>query len=247
MSEPYRLYYWNALPGRGEPVRLVLEEAGAAYVDVARLPAEDGGTNAAVVGARRGALGGIPPFAPPVLVDGELVLSQTAAICDYLARKHGLVPAGEGARANALQLLLSVMDVYAEAHDTHHPVATGQYYEDQRDAAIVAAAAFRGERLPAWLGYFERVIAASGGPWLLGAERSYPDLALALAVDGLAYAFPRATARVLADTPAVAALRDAAWALPRIAAYRSSSRRMPFNEDGIFRAYPELDDPSPGA
>jgi len=236
---PYRLYYWPGLPGRGEFVRLALEEAGAPYVDVGRLPASEGGGAGAVVAARKGALGGIPPFAPPILQAGDLVLAQTAAICAWIGERHGLVPADPEARAHAVQLQLTVMDLVAEAHDTHHPLAIGEYYEAQREAAVVKAAQFRKERMPAFLGYFKRVLAASGGPWLLGETRSYVDLSLFQVLSGLDYAFPQAYAR---EVPAeLQVLRQRVAALPNIAAYLLSSRRQAFNEHGIFRRYPELD------
>jgi glutathione S-transferase len=237
----YRLYYWPGLQGRGEFVRLALEEAGVPYVDVARLPAEQGGGAHAVVAARRGALGGIPPFAPPILQAGALVLAQTAAICTWIGEQHGLVPDDPAARAHANMLQLTIMDVVAEAHDTHHPLSVDQYYEEQRDAARVRAAAFRTSRLPTFFAWFDRVRVASGGPWLLGATRTYADLSFFQLLAGLEYAFPIAYAREVHKHPALAALRDRVAALPRIAAYLASDRRIPFNETGIFRRYPELD------
>jgi glutathione S-transferase len=237
---PYALYYWPSIPGRGEYVRLVLEQAGAAYVDVAR---REG--NGAVLAAVRGDLGGVPALAPPVLKDGELVIAQTANICAYLGIRHGLAPADDGGRAIALQLQLTIADLAAEAHDTHHPVGTGLYYEDQREEAKRAADSFRRQRIPKFLGYFERVLGASGGPWLLGEALTFPDLSLAHTVEGLRYAFPRAMSSFEDDIPGVVALAASVAALPRIAAYRASDRCLPFNENGLFRRYPELDDPSP--
>jgi hypothetical protein len=48
-------------------------------------------------------------------------------------------------------------------------------------------------------------------------------------------------------TPELLALRERVRELPRIAAYLASGRRMPFNQDGIFRRYPELDAPTRAA
>jgi len=236
----YELVYWPFLQGRGEFVRLVLEDAGAPYVDVARLPQSQGGGVQAVLDMRRDAAPGLRAFAPPYLRAGDVVLGQTAVICDWLAARHGLAGANEVQRLAARQLMLTILDVVDEAHDTHHPVASSLYFEDQRDAAIAAARAFTRERLPEWLDYFE-TIAPRGGHWLLGDRASYVDLALFQLVEGLEYAFPAAMARHASRAPAVLAVRDRVRARPRIASYLDSPRRLPFNEDGVFRHYPELD------
>lgn len=240
-SEAYDLYYWPMIPGRGEFVRLVLEEAGASYRDVARLPESEGGGMNPLMQFVRGERSGQPPYAPPILVHGDLVLAQTAALCAYLGEHHGLAPDDPGERKQALQLQLSIGDVSDEAHNTHHPVAVSLCYEDQKDAAQRAAKHFVDERLPRFLPYFERVLEQSGGPWLLGNALSYPDLSLFHLLEGLAYAFPNGLARASESTPRILALRDRVAARPRIAAYLASDRRMPFNEHGVFRRYPELD------
>jgi len=227
----YELYYWPTIQGRGEFVRLVLEEAGAHYDDVAR---GDGGTKKLMRVLKEKS--GVPPFAPPILRAGDLVIAQTANICAFLAARHGLVPNDEGSRAHALQLQLTIADLVAEAHDTHHPLSTGLYYEDQRPAALERSRAFREERMPKFLGYFDRAL---HGDHLLG-EFSYVDLSLFQALSGLEYAFPKAFQRVA--TPKLLALRDRIAERPRIAAYLASKRRIAFNEDGVFRKYPELDD-----
>lgn len=233
----YQLYYWPTIQGRGEFVRLVLEEAAAEYVDVARLPAAEGGGAPAILRVLRETTG-VAPFAPPILRDGARTLAQVATICAYLAEAHALVADDRTARAHASQLQLTLADLVAEVHDTHHPIATGSYYEDQRGEAIARSKAFREERLPKFLGYFERLL---HGDHLLGAF-SYVDLSLFQVLTGLEYAFPRAFARVTRDAPKLLALRDRVASRPRIAAYLSSPRRIPFNEQGIFRRYPELDD-----
>ena len=93
------------------------------------------------------------------------------------------------------------------------------------------------------LGYFEEVLRhnPAGDKHLVGARLSYPDLSLFQMVAGLRYAFPRAMARLERRIPRVVALHDRVAARPRIAAYLASERRIPFNEEGIFRHYPELD------
>lgn len=239
----YQLVYWPHLPGRGEPIRLLLEDAGVPYEDVARRPEAEGGGFQAVRDYLHGAGEGMPGFAPPYLIEGELRLSQMSAICGYLGPRHGLCPDDDAGRARALQLMLTVGDAMDEAHDTHHPVSSALYYEEQKAAALQAAGLFRTQRLPKWLGYFERVRSQSGGDYLMGAAASYPDLALFHLVEGLRFAFPRATARVLRDSPCVQALCATVAQRPRLSAYLRSPRRIPFNQDGIFRHYPELDDP----
>jgi len=241
MPVPYELYYWPEIPGRGEFVRLVLEEAGAPYVDVARRPRREGGGIEAVLAFYEGRYAGHPVFAPPVLKHGELVLAQTAAICHFLGRRHGLVPADEAGEAHALELQLTVADLVGEAHDTHHPISAALYYADQKPEARRRAAHFTKERIPRYLGYFERVLAHGGGGFLLGADLSHADLSLFQALEGLDYAFPRSFASASAARPRVCALRERVRARPRIAAYLASERREPFNQDGIFRRYPELD------
>ena len=240
-AAPYELYYWPNIPGRGEFVRLVLEEAGAAYRDVGRLSKKQGGGVEAVVQFWAGKNAGHPVFAPPVLKHGKLVVAQTAAICHYLGERHGLAPGGAAGALHALELQLTIADLVAEVHDTHHPISSALYYEDQKPAAKRRAANFVKERLPRFLGYFERVIGEAGGDWLVAAGFSHADLSLFQALEGLDYAFPRAFAKASQATPRVLALRERVRARPRIAAYLKSKRRMPFNQEGIFRRYPELD------
>src|SRR5687767_12890133 len=136
----YELYYWPTIQGRGEFVRLAFEEAGAAYVDVARLPASEGGGAAAIVALLRAEGPGLAPFAPPFVKAGDLVVAQTAAILQFLAPRLGLVPDDEAARVGAHQLQLTLADLVGEVHDTHHPIAVDEYYEDQKPEARRRAA-----------------------------------------------------------------------------------------------------------
>lgn len=236
----YELYYWPTIQGRGEFVRLALEEAGAEYVDVAR---RTGG-----IAAMQQFMGedaaAHPPFAPPFLKDGDVLIAQTANILLYLGRRHGLAPRDEVGRLWAHQLQLTIADVVDEAHDTHHPIASSLYYEDQKAEAHRRAADFIANRIPKYLGYFEQVIERNpqGDRHLVGRRISYCDLSLFQLVAGLRYAFPRAMARLEARFARVTALHDRIAARPRIAAYLQSARRIAFNEQGIFRHYPELDD-----
>uniref|UniRef100_UPI0005B29E53 glutathione S-transferase C-terminal domain-containing protein n=1 Tax=Methylobacterium sp. B34 TaxID=95563 RepID=UPI0005B29E53 len=181
------------------------------------------------------------PLAPPFLHDDDVVVGQSAAILLYLGPRLGRVGPSERDRIWTHQLQLTVADAVDEAHDTHHPVGVGLYYADQKAEALRRAAKFRHDRIPKYLGYFERVLAANGGRRLVGADLCYADLSLFQLVDGLLYAFPKATAAALRRTTQVARLHETVARRPRLAAYLASARRIPFNEDGIFRRYPELD------
>jgi glutathione S-transferase len=240
-KDRYELFYWPHIQGRGEFVRLVLEDAGAPYVDVARRPEGEGGGVGRVMAMREDAGEALLPFAPPILRVGETVLAQTALICDFLGRRLGLAPPDEAGRLAAMQLQLTVADVVQEAHDTHHPLGPMRYYEDQKDAAEKRAEAFLDGRMAQWLGYFETVLDRSGGEWLVGDAASHADLSVFQLLEGLAYAFPKAFAQLEGDIPKLRALRERVRARPGVAAYLASDRRIPFNEDGIFRHYPELD------
>jgi glutathione S-transferase len=236
----YELYYWAGIQGRGEFVRLALEEAAADYVDVAR----EAGGEGAMLRLLDGEEVERPPFAPPYLKAGRLVIAQTANILLYLGPRHDMVPASEAGRLWAHQLQLTIADLVDEAHDTHHPIASSLYYEDQRPESKRRTGDFLKSRVPKYLGYFEKVLGrnkARGGH-LIGARLSYPDLSLFQVVAGLRYAFPRAMARVEPKHPRVVALHDAVAGRPRIAGYLTSNRRIAFNQEGIFRRYPELDE-----
>ncbi len=233
----YELYYWPDIQGRGEFIRLALEEAGADYADVAR----GRGGNAALMKLLEASSAARPPFAPPILKAGKLVIAQTANILFYLGQRHRLAPAGESGRLWANQFQLTIADFLVEIHDTHHPIASSLYYEDQRGEAARRAVLFLKQRAPKFLNYFERAIAGNGGRFLAGAKLCYPDLSLFQIVAGMHYAFPRAMAGLEKNLPRVKELHDAVAARPRIKAYLASQRRIPFNRQGIFRNYPELD------
>jgi glutathione S-transferase len=237
----YELYYWPEIQGRGEFVRLALEDAGAEYSDVARSKA----------GMRRmlrwmgAAPSGTPtPFAPPFLRAGKLLLAQTSAILYYLGPRLGLTPSDAQSQLAALQYQLTIADFVGEAHDTHHPLGVGLYYEDQKREARTRAEQFIAGRMPKFLGYFERELRRKPKQrrgYVLGARHSYVDLSLFQVIEGLRYAFPKASARLERKLPHTVALHDRVAARPRVAAYLKSERRIPFNEHGIYRRYPELD------
>ncbi|MDE2230293.1 MAG: glutathione S-transferase [Alphaproteobacteria bacterium] len=231
----YELYYWPEIQGRGEFIRLALEEAGVDYVDVARTK---GGMSRMM---RLMEAGSQPPFAPPLLKAGKLVIAQAAMILFYLGGRHGLAPKDEAGRLWVHQCQLTLADFLVEIHDTHHPIASGLYYEDQKPEARRRAANFRADRLPKFLGYFDGILTRNPRGWLAGARLSYADLSLFQVVEGLAYAFPKAMARSKSRYPLIHALHDRVAVRPHIAAYLASERRIPLNEQGIFRHYPELD------
>jgi glutathione S-transferase len=234
----YELYYWPTIQGRGEFVRLALEAAGADYVDIAREP-ERGVP--AVMTLLNGETVKRPPYAPPFLKDGDLVIGQSALILHHLGAKLELAPGDEAGRLWTLQLQLTFTDFIKEVHDTHHPIASGLYYHEQKDEAARYTEEFWKTRVTKYLGYCERVLARNDGRHLAGDALSYADTSLFQIVTGLRYAFPQRMARIEKDWPRVVALRDAVEKQPRIAAYLASPRRIPFNEQGLFRRYPELD------
>ena len=225
----YRLYYWAEIQGRGEFIRLALEYAGANYVDVLRVSKKFSFPKK------------LTPFAMPYLIAGKRAIGQTANILQYLGPRLGLAPKDEAGRLWAHQLQLTIADWLVEVHDTHHPIGSGLYYEEQKPEARRRAADFLATRLPKYLDYFDGVLRRSRGSWLLGRRLTYPDLSLFQMLAGLRYAFPRTLARIEGTYPRVLAVHAAVSADPRLAAYFTSGRRIPFNLDGIFRHYPELD------
>ena len=246
MERPeYALYYWPGIQGRGEFVRLALEEAGASYMDVARLPRSKGGGVEAILRVLGGELGPHLPFAPPVLRAGKVVVAQTAAILHFLGPRLGLVPRDSSLQLWALQLQLTIADLVAETHDSHHPISADLTYEEQRVEAARYAAHFTAQRLPKFLGYFERVLEAGGGSYALGRRFSYVDLSLFQLLEGLRYAFPDTLESLARRFRRLTALAERVRQRPRIAAYLASPRRQPFNEEDIFRHYAELEAPAP--
>jgi glutathione S-transferase len=234
----YELYYWPTIQGRGEFVRLALAEAGADYVDIVRR-----GKNG--VAKMRKLMEGTrlktPPFAPPFLKSGDLVISHVANILLFLGDRHGLAPKSDAQRLGLHALQLTITDFVSEVHDTHHPLGPTLYYEDQRPAAKRRTDEFWKLRVPKYLGYFERLVKRSGGPFVLGSRVTYVDLSLFQLIEGLRYAFPKRMKRFEKSVPRLLALRDRVAARPRIKAYLASNKRIAFNEYGIFRQYKPLD------
>ena len=239
----YELHYWPTIQGRGEFVRLALEASGAPYTDVARGAESAGQGLPAMLRSLHDKTQPHPPFAPPFLRDGKVLVGQTAAILHYLAPTLKLVARSDELRVWTQQIQLTIADLVSEAHDTHHPVSTGLVYEAQKPEALRRAQAFCTERLPKYLAWFEQVLQHNpgGSRQLVGGKVSYADLSLFQLVEGLRYAFPKASAKVLAKAPGVVQLSERVAALPKVAAYLRSERRIAFNEQGIFRRYPELD------
>ena len=239
----YELYYWPGIQGRGEFVRLALEEAGAPYSDVAVGPQAEGGGVPAIleVLAARGV--SRPPFAPPILKVGRRLIAQTPNILLFLGERLKLAPADQAGRLWTHQLQLTILDLYLEIFHTHHPLGDGYAYEEQKAAARRRTRDFLRVRLPKFLTYFERVLAhnRARGPWMVGARLTTADLSMAQVLAGLRYAFPLASARGLRSRPRLRALQAAVFERPRLARYLASDRRVPFNNEDLFRHYPELD------
>lgn len=235
----YELYYQPSIQGRGEFIRLTLEEGGADYEDVARDP---GFGRPGITKFMEDPSLKRPPFAPPFLKAGNIVISQTANILQFLGPRLGLVPDDEESRLWAHQLQLTIADWLYETGQTHHPIANVLYYEEQAAEAKKRAAHFIANRIPKFMGYFERILELNkDGEFVFGKNVSYVDLSLCQMIEGLRYAFPRAMAALEPPCPRMVSLHDRVKARPRIAAYLSSPRRLPFNEQGIFRHYPELE------
>lgn len=239
----YELYYWPGLQGRGEFVRLAFEEAGADYVDIALVPEEKGGGVPALTRFLEGDDVMRPPFAPPFLKCGKQLIGQTANILLFLGGRLKLAPVDAAGKQWTHQLQLTLADLITEVHDTHHPIDTGRFYEEQRAAAKLRSTAFLAQRLPKYLGYFEHVMQRNLGrsPGMVGDGITYVDLSMAQVIAGLRFAFPSATRTALVACPRLCALHDAVFDRPRLKAYLASGRRVAFNNDGIFRCYPELD------
>ena len=231
----YQLYYWPEIQGRGEFVRLALEDAGASYEDVARKPGGTGRMMKMMEGKKR------PPFAPPFIKAGALEIAQVAEILFYLGPRLKLAPRAEADRLWLHQLQLTITDFVKEIHDTHHPVGSGLYYEDQKPEAKRFSENFLEARVPKYLGYFDGILKKSGGPFTLGRKASYVDLSLFQLVEGLRYAFPNAMKRLERDVARVVTVHDKVAERPGIKKYLASPRRIAFNQMGIFRHYPELD------
>jgi glutathione S-transferase len=234
----YELYYWTPIQGRGEFVRLALEEAGAPYIDVARVQGDD-----VITPFLEGSGVASVPFAPPFLKVGKRVIGQSANILLYLGERHALAPKDDAGRLWTHQLQLTLADLVSEVHDAHHPIASSLYYEDQKPEAKRRTDDLLDRRIPKFLGYFERVLDKNpkGPRFLVGARLTYADLSLFQVLEGLAYAFPKAAKRLARKYPHALALHDRVAQRPRIRAYLASPRRIPFNMHGIFRYYPELD------
>ena len=233
----YELYYWPEIQGRGEFIRLALEEAGADYVDVARRRGGESKIFAVMQRARLKQL----PFAPPFLKAGDRLIAQTANILLFVGRRHNLVPASEAGMLWTHQLELTIADFLVEIHDTHHPIGSGLYYEEQTSEAKRRARDFLKHRAPKFLDYFEAVLERNKTGFMVGARLTTPDLSMFQIVEGLSYAFPKAMRRYERKYPRIVALHERVGRRPRIAAYLKSERRIPFNQMGIFRHYPELD------
>jgi glutathione S-transferase len=239
----YELFYWPGIQGRGEFVRLALEEAGAAYRDWALIPEARGGGASALMKVLNARSIKHPPFAPPILKAGRRFIAQTPNILLYLGIHLKLAPRDEAGRLWTHQLQLTVSDLYLEIFSTHHPLGDAFAYEEQKSAAKRRTKDFLATRLPKFLGYFERVLERNGarGPWLVGTRLSYADLSMAQVIAGLRYAFPKAAGKELRSRPRLRLLHDHVFQRPRIALYAASGRRLAFNNEDLFRHYPELD------
>lgn len=247
-DDTYELIYWPSIPGRGEFIRLIFEEAGAPYSDVAKNPDE---AMKAVMdyGSAKNLGDDTNPavFAVPVLNHGDLTIHQTPTILQYLAPKFGLAPKEGHGVWHLNQIVLTILDGLSnEIHDTHHPLGTNLYYEDQKPEAKRRAKSFREERLPKYLRYVQRLLdskTSGDGPWLYGGGLTYADLVLFQALDGTKFAFPKSIEKLekSGDYDGVFKLYQAVKERPNIKQYLESDRRAAYS-DGIYRYYPELEE-----
>jgi len=249
-DDEYHLIYWPGIPGRGEHIRLAFEEAGVPYTDTAHQ--EGGGkvVGSQIAASNQGDASNPPPLAPPILKHGEYTLSQTSNILLYLGPLLGLSPEPADDPVGIYhvnELTLTALDGLSnEPHDTHHPIAIAEYYEDQKDEALKKAKDYRENRLPKFLAYFERVLsgeASKGGEYLYGGQLSYADLVLFQTVDGVSFAFPKCVGKLKESGKydKVFALHERVKSRDKIRAYLESDRRQKYSM-GIYRYYKELDD-----
>ncbi|MBI4814756.1 MAG: glutathione S-transferase family protein [Deltaproteobacteria bacterium] len=238
--DPYELFYWPGIQGRGEFVRLAFECVGAPYEDVARRPESAGGGSKAIIEILQDE-SGASVFAPPILRHGARLVSHTANILAYVGPRLGLVGESEVARDTAHQLQLTVTDFVAEIHNTHHPVSPSLYFEDQVEEAKRATHHFLESRMPKYLRHFEKTATRSGGPWILGDAMTYVDLSMFQLHEGLSYAFPQSFVTFRARIPHLVSIVEAVRRLEQVQKYLSSERRLSFNQHGLFRRYPELE------
>lgn len=239
----YELYYWPGIQGRGEFVRLALEEGGADYVDVARRAESSGMGMPAMFEFLESENFPYAPFAPPFLKADNQIIAQTANILLFLGPRLGLVPQDDAGRLWVHQLQLTIADLVTEIHDTHHPIGSGLYYDEQKPEASRRADDFKTARMPKFFDYFEKVLGRNpgGSIWLAGDALSYADLSMFQVIAGLRYAFPHTMRRLEPEYPLLVALHDRVADRKNIKAYLKSKRRIAFNNDGIFRHYQELD------
>ncbi len=231
----YELWYWPSIQGRGEFVRLALEAAGIGYRDRAR---EEGAEALLADMASRTPRA---PFAPPYLALNGTTIAQVANILMYLGERHDLLPSGMAERLWVHQLQLTVTDFVAEIHNVHHPIGSGAYYDEQQPEAARNAEQFRADRMPKFLDYFEEAAKAGSERWTIDGRWTPVDTSIFQLIEGLRYMFPKRMATLAERYPALMRVHHSVRALPGIDAYLNSERRLPFNEDGIFRHYPELD------
>ena len=236
----YELFYQPSIQGRGEYIRLALEDAGADYIDVARDP-EFG--RPGIVKILEDPTVEQPSYAPPFLKAGKLMIGQTANILQYLGPRLGLAPRDQAGKLWVHQLQLTITDWVAEIGAVHHPIANALYYEEQKAEAKKRASYFTSLRIPKFFGYYENILQKNPKRsfYLLGKQACYADLSLFQVVAGLRYAFPRTMAKIKRTFPNTMALHDRVASRPRLKKYLASPRRLPFNQNGIFRHYPELD------
>lgn len=250
----FELLYHPSVPGRGEFIRLALEAASIPYNDVANNDKKGYSiVQAACSPKSTGDTDGNPPaFAPPALrvpgagKDGKtLLIYQTPNILIYLGPHLGLAPEDEVERLWVNQNMLTALDLNNETHDTHHPIAVMQYYEDQKEEALKKSKNFRENRIPKYFSFFERVLKGNEetgkGKYLVSDMLTYADTTLWQVMDGLHFAFPKELEARSNDYPLLfGTFYPSIKEEKHLKEYLASDRRLPYSM-GVFRHYPELD------
>merc|ERR1712232_459636 len=91
---------------------------------------------------------------------GSFMLSQKAAILEYLGYEFGFVPDSLTERALASQLNISCLDAIDNARRPFHPVDIMGSYADQKEEAKVAVADFckPGGRFDKWINHLANFV-----------------------------------------------------------------------------------------
>ena len=202
----YRLFYWEKR-GRGEQIRLLLNELGQEYEDV-YVP-----MNEEFMKLKRQGPGTLYFGSVPMLEDGDFKLAQGPVIMNYLGRKHGLMPADLQPAAKT-----EAMVVGAEDMRMAYFRLLGDGREEKQ--AKFVGGAWNDRWLSAWSGLIE--LNGDTG-YLVGSTLTQADLAVWDALDAIITWIDGAT---FASFARVQKFYESIKARPAIASYLASDRRI---------------------